>query len=791
MRKIIRSARFLFVIALLSSVAFSSAAQDKVSTANTGAASNVPGTGGGDAGGRTGRPSDSAATPISSIQMPSLRGAQDIKGRPGNSADPANPLRTDGARAATAPLESNDFQEFVFASTGRRLPLFGQQFFAAPPSTFAPVTDAPVAPDYVVGPGDEIVLRAWGQIEANLQLTVDRNGMLVIPKVGAVFVGGMRYQDMQGAIHAEMSKIYRNFEMAVTMGQLRGIQVFMIGLARQPGSYTVGSMSTLVNALFAAGGPSSKGSMRRIQVKRGNKVITEFDLYDMLLKGDTSRDVRLRQGDVIVIPPAGPLVAVSGSINVPAIYELKENKATLKEVLSWAGGLTTTASGGKVSLERIDGRKSRQVAEMRLDDAGLNHLLRDGDLVSLFSISSKFENAVSVRGFVAGAARHPWREGLRVRDLLPNAEAVTGANYWKRRNDLRNLVPGTEPMPDPDDMRIGRDDAKLPRDVSKTTARILISPEEVAWDYAVIERIKPDNSTDLIPFNLAAAVLNGDPQHNLLLQAGDVLTVFSKSDIRVPRNSQRRYVRLEGEFAASGIYSVRPGETLRQLVARIGGFTQGAYVFGAEFTRDSTRQLQQRQLDESLDRMEREMQRVAADVARNATGEEAQGRVAQIAEQKALIARLRTIKATGRIVLGMNADGVEIKDIPDLPLEDGDRFYVPPTPSVVSVLGSVFNPNSFVYRESQRAEDYLAQAGGPVRSADESSVYLLRADGTVSSKRQRGWLGGIGSERVMPGDAIVVPEDLERVTLTRELREWSQIFYQFALGVAGLKVLRD
>ncbi|MCK9389354.1 MAG: SLBB domain-containing protein [Sulfuritalea sp.] len=707
-----------------------------------------------------GRAGVSSAIPAAAptAQLPALKGATSLTG--GINAGATVPERS---RPATPPVP-NEFQQFLLASTGQRLPLFGQEFFSNPPSTFAPVTDAPVAPDYVVGPGDEVVVRAWGQIDVNLRLTVDRNGMLVIPKVGAVFVGGMRYQEMQGAIHAEVSKVYRNFEMAVTMGQLRGIQIFVVGLANQPGSYTVGSMSTLVNALFAAGGPSSKGSMRRIQVKRANKVVSEFDLYDMLLKGDTSHDMRLRQGDVIVIPPAGPLVAVAGSINMPAVFELKQDGAPLGEVLGYAGGLTTTTRGQKAALERIDGRESRKVAEFNLDGEGLKQPLRDGDLVTLFAISPKFDNAVAVRGFVAQPARHPWREGLRVRDLLPDADAVTSPDYWRARN--HTVASGLQ----------------------------LISPQEVSWDYAVIERLKPDATTELMPFNLAAAIIKGDPQHNLLLRPGDILTVLSKSDVRVPQNSQRRYVRLEGEFAASGIYSVRPGETLRQLVARIGGFSQGAYVFGAEFTRDSTRQLQQKQLDESLDRMEREMQRVTADVARNATGEEALGRTAQIAEQKAMITRLRGVKATGRIVLGINADSPAIKDLPDLALEDGDRFYVPPTPSVVSVLGSVFNPNSFVYRESLRADDYLAQAGGPIRSADEGSVYLLRADGTVSSKRQRGWLGlggSIGSERVMPGDAIVVPEELERVTLTRELKEWSQIFYQFALGVAGLKVLRD
>lgn len=730
------------------------------------------------------------------------------------------------------PQEPNEFQQFLYSSTGKQLDLFGQEFFSNPPSTFAPVADAPVAPDYVVGPGDEVVVRAWGQIEFNLSLTVDRNGMLVIPKVGAVFVGGMRYQDMQGAIHAEMSKVYRNFEMAVTMGQLRGIQIFVVGMASQPGSYTIGSMSTLVNALFAAGGPSPKGSMRRIQLKRTNKVIAEFDLYDMLLKGDTSKDMRLRQGDVIVIPPVGPMVAVAGSINTPAVFELKQDATSLGEVLGWAGGLTTVTRGQKATLERIDSRESRKVEEFKLDGDGLKQTLRDGDLVTLFAISPKFDNTVTVRGFVAQPSRHPWREGLRVRDLLPTVDAVTSPEYWRSRNrTLTDAMRANRDLVGRDlagrdlagrdlagrdlagrdlagrDLAnrdlVGRDLASRDltnrdltnrdrhQDVSEGVR--LVSPQEVSWDYAVIERLKPNATTELVAFNLGAAVIKGDPQHNLLLQPGDIVTVFSSTDVRIPQSSQRRYVRLEGEFVGAGVYSAQPGETLRQLVARMGGFTSSAYLFGAEFTRESTRMLQQKQLDESLNRMEQEAERTASNASRNALStEDAVNSKARAESQRQLIAKLRSIKATGRIVLDLPSDqSASIKDLPDLPLEDGDRFFVPPTPSVVSVLGSVFNPNTFIYRDTKRANDYLAQAGGPSRSADEDSLYLLRADGSVVSKRQKGWFGGVGGERVMPGDAIIVPEDFERVTMSKELKDWSQVFYQFALGVAGLKVLRD
>ena len=745
-----------------------------------------------------GRPGASSAIPLSvpSLQTPALRGATAATGGAAQGT-----VLTQSARP-TVPPEPNEFQQFLFATTGQRLPLYGQEFFLNPPSTFAPVMDAPVAPDYAVGPGDEIVVRAWGQIEVNLRLTVDRNGMLVIPKVGAVAVGGMRYQDLQAAVHGEMSKVFRNFELAVTMGQLRGIQIFVVGQARQPGSYTVGSMSTLINALFAAGGPSSKGSMRRIQVKRGNKVITEFDLYDMLLKGDTSKDVRLRQGDVIVIPSAGHLVAVNGSISQPAVYELGHEDTGLKEVLDWAGGLTTITRGQKATVERIDGRESRNVSEFKLDTAGLQQTLRDGDLVTLFAISPKFDNAVTVRGFVAQSARHPWREGLRVRDLLPDANAVTSPEYWQSRNRMIGTGASFYMQSEPEALTSAEQQQLKTRRYDDRTGRYddrtgrydpaLANRQEVSWDYAVVERLKPDTTTELIPFNLGLAIISGDPKHNLMLRPGDTITVFSKADLRVPQENQRRYVRLEGEFRASGVYSVKPGETLRQLVTRIGGVTPAAYLFGAEFTRESARQLQQLQLEESLARMERELQRASVTAERESvTAETAQSRRNQVQAQQAMISKMKTVKATGRIVLNADTGSFSIRDLPDLPLEDGDRFYVPPRPSVVSVFGSVVNPNTFVYQESRRVDEYLAQAGGPTRSADAGSLYLLRANGSVASERQSGWFSGVGDETLMPGDAVIVPEDFERYALSRDLKDWSQIFYQFALGVAGLKVLKN
>jgi len=741
-----------------------------------------------------------------------------------------------GARALKKP-QANEFQKFLAEGMGQDLPLFGADLFLNPPSTFAPAEGVPVAPDYVVGPGDEVMVRAWGQVDIDVRAPVDRNGLITIPSVGAVPVAGVRFQELQGVIAARLGKVYRNFELSVTMGQLGGIQVFVVGQANAPGSYTIGSTSTLISALFAAGGPSAAGSMRNIQVRRANKLVAEFDLYAMLLKGDASKDVRLRSGDVIFIPPVGRLVAVTGSVNMPAVYELKDADTSVADVLGWAGGLTTTAKVQKVTVERIRNRSARQVEEVALTGEGGKRVVQDGDVITVYAITPKYENTVALRGFVAQPARYPWREGLRVKDLIPDRDALVSPEYWRRRNDLlafrgenlkREALNG-----DPDSLRAtpsplqqlreaeaarqekeridGLTDESLARGnlvpVEQTRADrmgVLRDPrnyrprndlrnlEEISWDYAVIERLQDDLTTTLVPFNLGKAVLQGDPQHNIALRPGDIITVFSKSDIQVPADRQRRFVRLEGEFHNAGIYQVQPGETLRQLVVRVGGVTASAYMYGAEFTRESTRITAQKQLDESIDRLEREVQRVAVDRARNGTSvEDIQSQKTQLDAQQALVTKLKKVRATGRVVLEMPAENANLKDLPDLPLEDGDRLYIPPQPSVVSVFGAVYNQNAFIYRDSKRADDYLVQAGGPTRSADEGAIYVLRADGTVVSKRQKSWFGGIGGERVMPGDAIVVPEDFTSVSLTKELKDWSQILYQFALGVAGLKVLKQ
>ena len=381
-----------------------------------------------------------------------------------------------------------------------------------------------------------------------------------------------------------------------------GIQVYVVGQAQQPGTLRVSSLSTLVQAVFASGGPSVNGSMRNIQLKRAGRVITTVDLYDFLAKGDKSRDVPLQAGDVIVIPPAGPRVAVTGALDQAAIYELRAGADTLGDVLALGGGIPTLASTRRAVLERIAPERTppRQVQDITLDAAGQRQVLRDGDVLTMLEISPAFGNAVTLQGTVAEPLRYPWFDGMRVLDLIPEREALITPDYYKRKN---LLVQST---------RSAKESG------NNVTGRVRGLADQINWDYAFIERLDRNTlRTELIPFNLGKAVIQRDAAHNLPLREGDVVTVLSQNDLRLPLDRQVRLVRVEGEVAAPGVYQTLPGETLPQLLQRIGGLTPQAYLFGTELNRESVRVRQQDNLDTLIRRLEAQAQSQASSVIAN------------------------------------------------------------------------------------------------------------------------------------------------------------------------------
>ena len=381
-------------------------------------------------------------TPVPTQSGPKILNPYDQTGTH-NQQDSNDPNdRTGQADRNTRPLNGSEspvpltpFQRLTAASVGRVLPIFGSTLFTNAPSTFAPVDRIPVTTDYVIGPGDELLIRMWGQVTLDGHFTVDRSGSVYIPQVGSIRVAGVPFAKLTDFLRAQIGRTFKNFDLNVNIGQLRSIQVFVVGQAKRPGSYTVSSLSTLVNALFATGGPSPMGSLRNIQVKRGHETIGTFDLYDLLLKGDKSKDVPLVSGDVIYIPPVGPMVAIAGSVDSPALYEIK-SESTIKDAIALAGGLSTLADDKKLRIERLARHGSRSIVDVSLDPAGMATAISDGDILEITPIVDRFHNAVTLRGNVADPRRFAWFPGMRLSDLIPDKDALLTRDYWQKRNQL-------------------------------------------------------------------------------------------------------------------------------------------------------------------------------------------------------------------------------------------------------------------------------------------------------------------------------------------------------------------
>jgi len=684
--------------------------------------------------------------------------------------------------------EPSNFQRFVQQATGRELPVYGHNLFSAP-SGYSPVSQAPVPNDYILGPGDEVRLQVWGAIDAEQRLVINRHGQINLPKVGAINLTGVRAGDLESVLRSKIGRVFTNFDLNATLGRLRSIQIYVVGQARQPGTYTVSSLSTLINALFEVGGPGSNGSMRNIQLKRNGRVVGKMDLYDFIARGDRSGDVPLQPGDVIVIPPAGPRVAVLGAFEQPAIYELK-GANSVGDVLALGGGLSVLAKPGKALLERIDpaAATARRVEDFALDAAGLKRPLRDGDILTLFEISPQFANAVTLRGNVAEPLRYPYTAGMRVRDLIPDREALITPDYYQRKNLLVQFE------------KTGKTDKTDVADVADVERGVRKLLDEVNWEYAVIERLdRATLTTQLIPFNLGRAVIDGDAQHNLALQPGDIVTILSKNDLRVPQDRQTRLVRVEGEVAAPGIYQVEAGETLPQLLARLGGVTTNAYLYGAEFKRESVRQQQQKNLDTVIRKLEAQLQAESGMQLANIKGD-AEAQAQLIARQQQLhqqqLTRMKTLKSNGRVSLELPPANVDMARLPALPLEDGDTIHIPSRPSFVSAVGEVFNENAIIYRPGRTVGDVLKTVGVS-EEAELDNAFVLRADGSVKAARDSSSLfrmSGFEDIELMPGDTVIVPARLDRETgwtkFVTGLKDWTQILYQLGLGAAAWNTLK-
>ncbi|MEO6410096.1 MAG: SLBB domain-containing protein, partial [Burkholderiaceae bacterium] len=593
---------------------------------------------------------------------------------------------------------------------------------------------------------------------------------------------------------------------------------------------------------------------------RDGRIVSELDVYEFLVQGDKSRDLQLVAGDVIVVQAVGPRVALTGAIDTPAIYELKSREEPVREILRYAGGAPILVNPNRAQLERVDptqAKAARFVEEFALDGTGLQKTLRDGDILTLLAISPQFANAVTLKGHVAQPLRYPYRPGMRIRDLIPDRDALITPDFYRRKNllvqviededrpqrrpqqdDLRGGIrqadidrsalrqdgadaanrgeaqllapdasatgaaPRQSTLPDPTGARARRsqleDDDRNAAQRQRRTPSVLF--DELNWDYAVIERLNTnDLTTQVIPFNLGKAILQGDAANNLELFPGDVVTIYSQKDLRVPVARQTRLVSLEGEVNSPGVYQIQPGETLRSLIARAGGLTREAYLYGLEFSREETRMRQRENLAAAIARLEAlSSVQTARDAANRRDDTSAQNASAvSNAATQAQLSRLARLQPNGRIALELDPKDVSADALPDVPLEHADRVSIPARPGFVTVAGAVVNSNAFLWKPGRSAGDYLKLAGAD-EAADPKNMFILRADGTVNhAGDSRGFFSrnDLAALPMQPGDALIVPNQLDFETwgraLVRNLKDWSQIFSQFGLGIAAINTLKN
>lgn len=625
---------------------------------------------------------------------------------------------------------------------------FGYSLFRSEPYAFLPSDNIPMNPDYVLGPGDELRISLWGKLSADYSVIVDRDGKVNLPQAGIVFLNGMTFSEARESLKKELARYYLPSEvkMDVSIGALRSIRVYVVGNAERPGSYSISSMSTVINALFAAGGPSGSGSMRKIELKRNGATIAALDLYDFLLKGDKSSDLRLLPEDVVFIPPAGPLAAVAGEVRSPAIYELKD-ESSARDLFSLAGGLNEIAIRGRLRIDRVMESTRESVVEADLsasDPAAIR--VQPGDLLTVYPIITD-KKIVRLEGAVERGGEFGIGPGLTVRDLIALAGGPRYYAYTEEA-ELTRIVP---------------------------------------------EQSGPVTSKMLIKLGKA---LEGDPEHNIELQKNDYLFVRA-----VPEWELYRTVKISGEVRFPGTYTIKKGETASSLLERAGGLTEKAYLRGAVFTRSSVRELQQAQLDEAVDRLEREILAQSASGIGAALDEEAARlEEAALSNRMAILAKMKAAKARGRISIRLeNMDEFRGSES-DLVLEEGDAIHIPERAAHIQVIGAVYNQTAFVHRADFSVKDYLKKSGGLTKNADGDGMYILKVDGTAVSRNGAGSLigwdretkrwtgGGLMSAGLEPGDTIVVPEKVEKTAFLRDFKDITQILYQIAV-TAGVLIV--
>ena len=721
---------------------------------------------------------------------------------------------------------------------------FGYDYFGQT-TPFTPEKNVPVGPEYIIGPGDSFTIHLWGKAEETDFVTVSRDGTIVIPRLGTLDVNGLTFSELKKFLNNKFKEYYPDFEMSITMDTLKTIEVFMVGELTKPGTYNLSSLSTVVSALYASGGPGKNGSLRNISVFSNGKLIKTIDLYNFFINGSKGDDITLKQGYTIFVPVIGPTAAIAGYVKRPAIYEMKGDQ-TLDEVIEMAGGVMPTGHLQNVVLERITGHKRRVVVSFDLDPSNketaqnLKTVIKDGDLIKIYPIHKNIEKVVYLDGNVKYPNEYEFKEGMKIRDIIPSYDYLLPEAYLPQAEIIRLVPPDLHP-----EIRTFNLGAMLNGDESQNIAlkdqdRITVYNEwekqnipEVSISGALrnpgmfrlykgmtikdlifaagnttrnaylekgeLTRVVTGKSgTDNIKISFSPEkAINGNSEDNLALQQDDQVYIreIPKYDSTIERK-----VYLEGEFKFPGEYSFSEGEKISSVIARAGGLTEEAYPYGAVFTRESVKEIQKKRKQEYIEKLEQDIFTISAFSADTSLDTSQAGIALQaLNAKKELLEKLKQAEPTGRMVINISDLLLMPAGENDIELRPGDRLVIGKRPDSVVVIGEVYNPNALIYNSEGDVGYYLNLVGGMTDNADKGQMYIVRADGTVVSKKQskfglinwdsskhRWGFGSFKSVKLNPGDTIIVPRKVVKLGWLKLFKDTTSVMYEIAVSAGVL-----
>jgi protein involved in polysaccharide export with SLBB domain len=694
----------------------------------------------------------------------------------------------------------------------------------------------PVGPDYVLGPGDELVIDYWGASSQHIQRSVDREGRVSIPEAGSVVVAGRTLAEVQQTIQKMLSRQLRGISVDVTLGKLRTVRVYVVGDVKNPGAYDISSLSTPLSSLIAAGGPTDTGSYRTVKHFRGKALVEEVDLYDLMLNGVSSGEVHLESGDSILVPPIGPQVTVAGKVRRPAIYELRKEQ-TLDQILDLAGGVPVTGELSRIRVERVQAHERKEMMSVNVaggagiqaaDDAFRRFRIQDGDIVTVLPILPYSNRAVYLEGHVFRPGKFSYKDGYKVTDLISSyddllPEPADRADIVRLHPpdftpvvipfNLRDVLskkveaPSLEPF---DTVRIfGRyetDGPKVsifgevmrpgeyPLSERMTAADLLrmsggfkrsaYQQEADLTSYSIIDGDHVDLDHREIPIGRALA---GEADTDVVLKPGDVLTIRQIGGW----NDIGGAVSVSGEVMHPGRYGIQRGEHLSSILKRAGGFSNEAYPYAAILDRAQVREAAAKSREDMVTQIQAQNVGApgSAGSSSSSSSSSRNNAAAQERERQQLLAKLKQLQPNGRMLIHVSSQIEKWQGTQaDVEVRAGDTLYIPKRPTFVMVAGQVYNPIAITFSTGKHAGWYLKQAGGPTTLANKKEIFVVRANGTVVGRGSgEWWSGNVLSTTLQAGDTIFVPEKGTGAGIFKNLNQTISLLSGAAVAVSVIR----